>query len=381
MADDTFLADMTRKLWPDAGDRRRALVLPQPARPRLLVDVTDRRAAARIVRGLTAGRSATAIARREIIAGALHLGAGPLAARRSGLPIHDGGLTGFLREVLGRPVRLGMAVGPPRSNRKPVVAAVTPDGRPVAFAKIGVNDLTRALVAAEARALSALADAPGDWGVVTPRLLYSGTYAGHPVVVQSALGTGRATVLRPDELVAATSAVIGLEPDRLPLSKTEQWGTLRGRLAALTTPTGTRLRDAADDLERTSGDVETPVGAWHGDWSPWNVASAGGTVLAWDWERFGTGAPAGFDALHYRVQEHLAAGAAMAAAVSLVTGNAAEILTPYGQPLEHSRAIMGAYLLEVGTRYAEDRQDSAGSRVGELDTWLMPALGVALTRP
>ncbi|MDQ4037768.1 MAG: hypothetical protein M3313_05335, partial [Actinomycetota bacterium] len=39
--------------------------------------------------------------------------------------------------------------------------------------------------------------------------------------------------------------------------------------------------------------------AWHGDWSPWNMAWRGRRVQLWDWERFESGVPVGMDRTHY----------------------------------------------------------------------------------
>ena len=73
-----------------------------------------------------------------------------------------------LSALLGQPVRLGIHLGPPRANQKPVLQVLTPEGRTLGFAKIGANVLTRQLVAAEAQALEAVA-AAGVAGLGVPR--------------------------------------------------------------------------------------------------------------------------------------------------------------------------------------------------------------------
>ena len=62
------------------------------------------------------------------------------------------------------------------------------------------------------------------------------------------------------------------------------------------------LLDPAAALESRPARRRLAFGAWHGDWTPWNMASTAGGLLVWDWERFATGVPVGFDALHYWLQ-------------------------------------------------------------------------------
>ena len=58
-------------------------------------------------------------------------------------------------------VELAVRIGATRPNGKPVVQVSRPDGRVLAYAKVGWNDLTRPLVAAEAEALRG-AGRPGE---------------------------------------------------------------------------------------------------------------------------------------------------------------------------------------------------------------------------
>ena len=104
-----------------------------------------------------------------------------------------------------------------------------------------------------------------------------------------------------------------------PLAADDYWRRLRKRLEDLTArPAGDArddgtdaneearaLANAADQLVASAGHVELTFGAWHGDWTPWNMATTATTVLVWDWERFGTGVPVGYDALHFDFQRLL----------------------------------------------------------------------------
>jgi hypothetical protein len=44
------------------------------------------------------------------------------------------------------------------------------------------------------------------------------------------------------------------------------------------------------------------LGGSHGDFTPWNTLSGTPEPAVWDWERYQTAAPLGFDRLHFRVQ-------------------------------------------------------------------------------
>ena len=44
-----------------------------------------------------------------------------------------------LREILGREISLGIQLGPPRANRKPILQVLDSDGQPLAFGKLGIN--------------------------------------------------------------------------------------------------------------------------------------------------------------------------------------------------------------------------------------------------
>ncbi len=36
--------------------------------------------------------------------------------------------------------------------------------------------------------------------------------------------------------------------------------------------------------------------------------------------------------------------------------------------------VTATYLLEIGVRYVHDRQEEAGSRLGDISAWLLPEL-------
>jgi len=95
--------------------------------------------------------------------------------------------------------------------------------------------------------------------------------------------------------------------------------------------------------------------------------------------------PAGFDALHRRLQATAARPGAdpLDAARALLAG-ADGLLAGFGQPPGAGDLVAVLYLVELATRYLRDRQAEAGSRLGHVDGWLLPAVEQHLagrTRP
>jgi len=164
--------------------------------------------------------------------------------------------------------------------------------------------------------------------------------------------------------VAATDLSVALTPD-----------DLRQRLATVADrPEGVCLASAAELLVKHAGDTVFRYGAWHGDWSPWNMVNLADALLVWDWERFATGVPLGFDALHHELQRRIQATADARDAVEATVHTAAELLVPFGVSAPGRAVTALLYLVDLAARYLTDRQAEAGARLGVLGTWLLPVL-------
>jgi hypothetical protein len=170
---------------------------------------------------------------------------------------------------------------------------------------------------------------------------------------------------------------------RAALRDSGYWTRLHARLTAIVEhPEGLALLDAAERILGTAGSVDLTLGAWHGDWAPWNMASRTDTLLVWDWERFTPGVPVGFDALHYALQRGISAARsrtsahdAATRAVAEMVARAPELLLPFG--VVHRQAVEVTtllYLIDLAARYVADRQAEAGARLGVLGSWLLPIL-------
>jgi hypothetical protein len=365
-----WLRERVPLLWPapatatlgrarHVGARRSYLILPNLEHPRLLVPRRTRRAAGGALRGYGEQASTARRVAVRLAAAALATGAGD-AVVRDRLEIGGGGDTieDHLSRELGRPVLVSLHLGPARANRKPVLQLLGADGGTVGYAKVATNVLTGRLVADEVAALRTLA-AAGLSGVTVPTVLSGGSWRGLEILVQSPLPVRQPRRPADGRLAAAIAEVaavggIAAEPIDGP------YGTrLRARVAAL--PAGDARDRLTAALDTLGAGTELRIGSWHGDWTPWNTAVVEGTVLAWDWERFGSGVPVGFDALHYDLQPRLTddADAAALTVVDLIR-RAAGLLAPVGVPASSSAVVATLYLVEILTRYIGDGQTRWG---------------------
>lgn len=397
------LADVATRLWPSphvatlAGGPVRGhggghgvpgsvpmdeyLVLPSRHRPRLLAP-TGRRAAAAVVRHHGEGRNASARLKAAVLALGLRAGLGTLVFRdRLQVNAPEGTtadtLLTHLATVLGRDVVMGMHLGAPRANRKPVLQLVSRDGETFAYAKLGVDPLTDALVDREAAALTELASAVPSV-VRVPALLHHDSWRGHRLLVQSSLPVwSRRRPMTEERLAAAvreTAEIGGLSESGL--VRSPFWADLNDRVEHLPAgPTVDRLRRLLGLLSPAAADVPIMVGASHGDWTPWNMACVDEGLLVWDWERFRHRVPLGFDLLHHRLQTRLVTRLENpeASARRLVQEGGA-LLRPLGVAPDAATVTTLLYLADLATRYLADRQLEAGARLGDVGAWLLPAL-------
>lgn len=362
------------------------LPVPSATDPRLLLPHRPRQAAAAALRHQTAG-SGKARLRRGAAAVGVAAGLADLA-RRQLIQVQARGrvdtIESYLAGQLGPPVVLSVHLGKPRANRKPVVQILTPAGRALGFAKIGIDRLTNDLVRTETRALELAAQAPRRHFAVAD-ILATGTWNDLEVLVTLARPVWRPSRLpSAGELSAAAQEVAALvAPAALTVPEWLRAGGLRDRLAGLPdSPAATAARRAVDTLVDRAGETRLECGAWHGDWTPWNMAIVEQGLLVWDWERFAAPAPLGFDALHHRLQQALVSQRRepRAAVAELASGSPA-LLAAYGVGLAAARLVTLGYLCELAVRYLGDGQEAAGARLGRVGEWLVPELRALAEQP
>jgi hypothetical protein len=365
---------------PRGSGQAEFLLVPNETRPVLLVPRRPRRATAAALRHY----KASAVGGRRLafrgLAAAAQLGLGDVLPHRITVgPTGDGpeaDVVAYLRKVLDRDLVVSLRVGPPRANRKPVLELLSPSGEMLGFAKVGVTGLTRELVRVEAAALDVLRAARLT-RLQVPRLLHHGQWREHEVLVQTPLsGSGR-TVSRAMLTSAMAELATTAGVSTRVVGQSDYWRTLRSRLEACAErePAAALLR-VMDDLQATADVTSLAFGSWHGDWTPWNMASSDDLVMVWDWERFESGVPVGYDALHHQLQGAVerngAGGAQSATEAALFT--APMTLGPLGVRPGFAVFVAALYLIEIGTRYTCDGAAEAGARLGDVSTWLLPPL-------
>src|SRR5579859_5920386 len=274
------------------------VLIPGVRHPRLLVPASPRAAAAALRQY---GQPRSWPARMSLAAFALGLASGLggtlLGVRvRVTAPPEAESIESYLKSVISPDIRVSIRLQPARANRKPVLHLHTTSGQPAGFVKIGVNALTRDLVRAESESLAFL-ERTGLDGISVPRVLHHDQWHGMDVLVLSTLPIWqRRRPLSDAELSAAMDAVArvgGLQQG--PLASEAYLRQLRDRLTAADPgPERSALLQALDELSATGLTAGLTFGSWHGDWSPWNMASTT-SGLVWDWERFASGVPRGFD--------------------------------------------------------------------------------------
>ncbi|GAA0848304.1 hypothetical protein ACFQVD_37760 [Streptosporangium amethystogenes subsp. fukuiense] len=277
------------------------------------------------------------------------------------VPSGQDGIENHLSEVFDTPVRVTLRVRPAlRANRKPILEARGPDG-PIAFVKVGDTDLTRELVAHEARTLDLLAGVPLKT-VVPPAVLHHGSWRGLSVLALTPLPVRRGRI--PCGVLTDAIAEIA----RVPAEPVPDRAPSKDPGCPDPDPAGRALGDRA----RATG-TEPRTGrefAWHGDLTPWNISRGpDGRLLVWDWERFGTGVPLGFDAVHHFFQRALRRDAPATAARACVA-RALRILAPFGLSAAESRLTAIRYLIALADRHAADGH----APLGPPELWLNPVV-------
>ncbi|MFC7326714.1 aminoglycoside phosphotransferase [Marinactinospora rubrisoli] len=360
---------------PDGREVREYLPVPSARRPRVILPVANRYAAARGVAAFAQRHSFRQRLRATLLTTAFASGAAPLLLRDRLRVAAGPAIEYALAAALDREVVIAIHLGPPRANRKPVLLLLTPGGRTIGFAKVGVNELTSRLVAAETAALRRLADARLR-DITVPRLVYAGEWNGRPLLVQEALPVGHQTD-RPTrrQLLRCVTQIAALEPIRENrLSTSRYLDELRRRVAALAgRPEAPPLRAVLDELP----DLLLPFGAWHGDLTRWNVASTPRRAFVWDWERLAFDVPVGMDALHYELTECVRTGVQAGVHRWLDSGSRLlrdPLLHAAGLRPDSVSTVMALYLVDLATRYLQDRQAEAGGRLAAVGEWALPAL-------
>lgn len=379
----TITYSTTPRLRPKSSDLTLA-VLPTRSSPNVLVPTRPRRVASTSLRNYKSPMSRKSRVQGNVISSVARLGAarlipGVITIRGRG---EHPSLVGHLATHLGEDLHIGIALGPPRANRKPVLQLMRENGTAVAFVKVGLNTLTRSRVAAEYSALRHLASL--DLGpLIVPDLVHIPPWEGAECLVTRPVRTWTGEGINPHSRARALRALVAAAPsDTFTLTSSPWWQDLALRLEDLPTDAGGRkLRKLGARIGQAAGGTALLHGAAHGDWSPWNLSTDRGKTVAWDWERFETKAPVGIDAIHFAVQEQIRLiRATPRAALEHVRSRAEALVEENGGTESAGECLFALYLLQLGERFIADGQRRAGSQRGPLDQWLIPSLETTISR-
>ncbi|WP_370021386.1 hypothetical protein [Planotetraspora sp. GP83] len=272
----------------------------------------------------------------------------------------------YLSDVLGQRIHVVVHVRPARrANRKPILEAHGPAGL-VGYVKVGDSDRARDLVQHEAEVLRMLAARPLKV-VVPPTVLHQGVWRGLDVLVVSPLPvTSRRVPM--DLLNTAVAEIAALGRGRMITNPVWQGERAWAGTYARSRMTFTQVK--AVTAEPVHDHAENAAWGWHGDLAPWNVsASADGRLLVWDWERFGSGVPFGFDALHYFFHRALRRMRPATAAHACLA-QSGRVLEPFGLSTAEARRTAAHYLITIADRHHRDGHEP----LGPSSRWLNPVV-------
>lgn len=336
----------------------RYAVIPSLAKPKFLVPMESRSAAANTFWKYNAMRSRSTRAGHIALAAAFRSGLARGTFRDQLVVSCDKRLSheeraermvlAHLSRELEMPRLLAaMAVRRMNPNAKPTLQLFSPVGAQIGYAKLGWSPATRAMVQTEATSLDAVSGRLRS--VIAPRVMAKGTWRDHYYVVTKPLpeSVGRWTTppLQAPHLIleVAHSGDVA----RHALAGSEYERSLRRQLDDAGVTAETRILSAW--LDRLVGvDIQIEFGRWHGDWVTWNMGRVGNGVAVWDWEHSAPLVPVGFDALHWHFQQTLPTHGIDAGVAAV--DDAVLDLSALGVERNSARHVASLYLLEMFVR-------------------------------
>ena len=218
------------------------------------------------------------------------------------------------------------------------------------------------------------ADLPAELEV--PRLLHLGTWEDATLVAMTALETS--FLQRPSRqfdlpVEAMRQFHAAFAEGSAPLAESPLWEQMTAAQASLAS-SGVReqLGQALDVLAREQRPLS--IGAWHGDWTPWNMSRRRGRLQLWDWERFETGVPLGLDRCHYAVNAVTRRDGTDVASVM----RGFELAGVRNQPGTEDHVVGAAYLAAITCRYLVGAEGDLGEAIADRSRVLLDALSAWL---
>lgn len=352
------------------------LVVPNRAHPRLLVPVGHPAAASRALRRYSSALGVREVASRAAVSAVLRTTGSRAFRDRLELPGSEESVEDQLSRILGEPVVCSVGVGNDRANRKPVLQVFDRKGHTLGYAKVALTPLAGELVDVEHQALREVARHPLPSRLEVPDVLWYGDWNGLPILLISALVPSVASTVRlgdvpaPRQVMHELSTAFGRSA--MPLARTPSWAGVRATAQRHSDPVrAAHLQQALEVIEAHAGGDDVELGAWHGDWTPWNMGRRGRQILLWDWERFGVDVPLGLDPLHYAVNARIRRQ-------GLTSGSVLAGLADAGEPSGVDRAgeslSAAAYLAMLAARSLEAVEAQNGPVARQAATVMLDAL-------
>ncbi|HYJ66465.1 MAG TPA: hypothetical protein VEX15_02255 [Nocardioidaceae bacterium] len=368
--------DLTRRTPGAAEGARDWLVLPSVNRPWLLLPAASPSAAGTLLRddhGQRSPRLLRALAslhRRKLLARL------PLSRLRVSDADESDSIEVELHRILGTSSALVVRLGRRRWNRSVVLRPLDAAGDTLAFVKSAASPTGAEALRRERDNLRRVAEL-GPRLVEWPEVMHHGCWRGLELLALSPLiGDKSATPRTKPPTASMRALALAADNGSHALGESaacQRW--IPGAWELTSSAQRDQLIDGVDTVVSRLGDVDVPIGCWHGDWVPWNMTWHGDRVLLWDWEHFDEGVPVGFDGIHYRAQQLRMTNGTDRAAEDLWVRDATEwLLDTFQLELRQIRAVVLAYLLEINLRYLRDRADDPRG-IPPRDGWGLPLLG------
>jgi hypothetical protein len=347
--------------------------LPSEANPYVLVELGSRPAEAEAIRGIgnpltrryrIAESLAATILRTPLGSGLLRTFGGIVhVSLPRDVTLTPNSIAHEIRAVVGREdVLLAVILGRNRPNRKPVLKILSREGDCIAFAKIGWNALSRRLVRHEAEVLSELGTATsGVSSFRVPRLIALREGRSVDILVMTPVPIGRSTFHGPplEAPVQATREIANFRGRTQGIfGDSTYWNELKRRVAEIGRKADggspAELGSAVEHVEAAFGARELSFGTWHGDWTPWNMTTAEGSLFVWDWERSSGDVPVGLDVPRFAFDVLVKVkGLAPEVAADRCVASQGLMLEQVGAAPASGRLLMLLHLLEMRLRFQE----------------------------
>ena len=358
----------------------RFTVVPARGTPRLLLPIKQA-AMATALKSFVGGHRWARLAPTVLQVVSKTAGTTPVLSRDVSL-ISDSGQPAPIRDlfasVLGRSdFELAFRLSVGRPNAKTVAMAISADGDPLCFAKVGSEDMTNSLVEYETKVLEHFQNR--DLGVVIPEVLHASRWAGdhhvlitEPLLLSPLKRTATIAHQAADDFTTASPIAT------FPLRDSPYWHGVVTRINQIREDSSSRavLTQAISAIEGKWGSTEFDFGYAHGDWSRANLGTVDGKLIALDWERCTDNSPRGIDIAHFAIIENSSSLSNRLLDLDRIEDHTRHYLDEIGRSPLLARPLIAFDLVEMMLRFCTAQAVGLPSH----DSSFGPALRAAILR-